>query len=132
MTDAASFEVDEPILCSPYEEPAEHWVIEEGKLPERRAGRRAAGYFYRDPSVPMSGDEFTRGDWVELELVNQIRERLAEWRGAGYPGATRTTVELLEYLAQGRARNAALLPPGRGRRDNHLPDRRTARSSGGS
>jgi type III restriction enzyme len=97
MTDVATFEVDEPILSSPYEEPAEHWVIEEGKLPEKRAGRRAAGYFFRDPSVPMSGDEFTRGDWVELELVNQIRDRLAEWRHGGYPGGTRTTLELLEY-----------------------------------
>jgi type III restriction enzyme len=97
MADASSFEVDEPILSSPYMEPTEHWVIEGGKLPERRVGRRAAGYFYRDPSVPMSGDEFTRGDWVELELVSLIRERLAEWRAGGYSGVTRTTLELLEY-----------------------------------
>ena len=97
MTDPASFEVDEPILSSPFEEPAEHWVIEEGKPPERRPGRRPAGYFYRDPGTPMTGDEFTRGDWVELELVNLIRQRLAEWRPLGYPGVTRTTLELLEY-----------------------------------
>src|SRR3990172_3291607 len=97
MADQASFEVDEPILSSPYEEPAEHWVIEEGKLPERRPGRRAAGYFYRDPSVRIEGDDFTRGDWVELELVNLMRERLAEWRSLNYPGATRVTLELLQY-----------------------------------
>jgi type III restriction enzyme len=97
MPDATSFEVDEPILNVPFEEPAEHWVIEEGKPPERRAGRRPAGYFYRDPGTPMTGDEFTRGDWEELELVNLIRERLAEWRTLGYPGVTRTTLELLEY-----------------------------------
>ena len=96
-TTATSFEVDQPILSSPYEEPIEHWVIEEGKLPERQPGRRPAGYFYRDPSVPMPGDEFTRGDWVELELVNDIRKRLADWRRAGYPGVTRTTLELLGY-----------------------------------
>ena len=35
-----SFEVAEPILNSPYEEPAEHWVIHEGLEPERRQGRR--------------------------------------------------------------------------------------------
>ena len=29
--------------------------------------------------------------------MNLIRERLAEWRGLGYPGVTRTTLELLEY-----------------------------------
>jgi type III restriction enzyme len=104
MTDIASLEVDEPILSSPYHEPAEHWLIEEGKLPRKQAGRRRAGYFYRDPSVPMSGEEFTRGDWVELELVNQMRERLAEWRRDGYGGATRTTLELLEYWRrEGRA-----------------------------
>jgi type III restriction enzyme len=97
MAEATSFEVDQPILSSPYEEPSEHWLIEEGKLPKRQPGRRAAGYFYRDPAVPMSGEEFTRGDWVELELVNLIRQRLPEWRGAGYPGVTRTTLELIEY-----------------------------------
>ena len=46
-----SFEVGEPILNSPYEEPAEHWWIEEGRSPQRRPGRRPAGYFYRDPRV---------------------------------------------------------------------------------
>src|ERR1700694_5904402 len=98
MTDnPSSFEVAEPILSSPYEQPVEHWVIEEGKLPERLPGRRPAGYFYRDPSIPMSGDEFTRGDWLELELVNRIRKRLMEWRDRRYPGVTRTTLELLEY-----------------------------------
>jgi type III restriction enzyme len=78
MTDTGSFEVDEPILSSPFDEPAEHWWIEEGKLPERRGGRRPAGYFYRDPaSEPREGEGFTRGEWVEIELVNRIRMRLA-------------------------------------------------------
>lgn len=97
MTDQSNFEVDEPIICSPYEAPAEHWLIEEGRPPERRPGRRPAGYFYRDPAMPMSGDDFTRGDWVELELVNRIRERVREWGLAGNPGATRTSLELLSY-----------------------------------
>jgi type III restriction enzyme len=97
MADATSFEVDEPILNSPFEEPREHWVIEEGKAPERRVGRRPPGYFYRDPGTPMMGDEFTRGDWVELELVDLIRGRLAEWRTLRYAGVSRTTSELLEY-----------------------------------
>lgn len=93
----ASFEVAEPILSSPYEEPIEHWVIEDGKLPDRKPGRRPAGYFYRDPSIAIAGDDFTRGDWVELELVNEIRGRLAEWRRQAYAGVTRTTLELLKY-----------------------------------
>lgn len=98
MTDTSSFEVAEPILSSPFQEPPEHWWIEEGKLPERRAGRRPAGYFYRDPLAPPADDEgFTRGEWIELESVNRIRERVARWRSEGCPGVTRTTSELIEY-----------------------------------
>ena len=98
MTDTSAFEVAEPILSSPFEQPPEHWWIEEGKLPERRTGRRPAGYFYRDPLAPPADDEgFTRGEWIELEAVNRIRERLAQWRSEGYPGATRTSGELIEY-----------------------------------
>jgi type III restriction enzyme len=98
MIDTSPFEVTEPILSSPFEQPPEHWWIEEGKLPERKPGRRPAGYFYRDPLVPPADDEgFTRGDWVELNAVNQIRERLALWRSESYPGVTRTTRELIEF-----------------------------------
>ena len=124
MTDTSAFEVAEPILSSPFEEPPEHWWIEEGKLPERRPGRRPAGYFYRDPLAPPADDEgFTRGEWVELEAVNRIRERLAQWRAEDYPGATRTTRRADRVLAPGRPRVAALLRPARGGRDRHLPAR---------
>jgi len=68
-----NFEVEEPILNSPYEEPAEHWYIEEGKEPEKRQGRRRAGYFYRDPKAPQSsGEHEARGQWIELALVNLV------------------------------------------------------------
>ena len=33
-----NFEVTEPILNSPFEEPKEHWWILEGEAPERRPG----------------------------------------------------------------------------------------------
>lgn len=97
----SSFEVDQPILNSPYYEPGQHWYLDEGCPPERRAGRRKAGYFYRDPKVP-SGDvaHEARGQWLELTLVNQIRERVKEWRTLalrGEGGVTRTTQELLNY-----------------------------------
>src|ERR1700722_6470802 len=91
-------EVPEPILNSPYDEPAEHWNIEEGASPERRPGRRPAGYFYRDPKAPPSDSEHdARGTWQELKLVNLIRERVQQWRNQGYPGITRTTLDLLSY-----------------------------------
>lgn len=97
----SSFEVDQPILNSPYYEPAEHWYIKEGCQPERKEGHRRAGYYYRDPKAP-SGDSANeaRGQWMELTLVNQIRDRVMEWRTLafrGEGGVTRTTQELLNY-----------------------------------
>ena len=92
------YEVPEPILNTPYEEPGLHWNIEEGATPERRQGRRPAGYFYRDPKAPPSDSEHdARGTWQELKLVNLIRERVKQWRSQGYPGVTRTTLDLLNY-----------------------------------
>src|SRR3954470_2222936 len=90
------FEVPEPIICSPYDEPAFHWHLQPGADPEKRSERRAAHYFYRAPGEV--GDEHDyAGIAVELPLVNLIRERLRQWRHDGYPGVTRTTLELLEY-----------------------------------
>lgn len=92
------FEVPQPIINSPYDEPAEHWYIEEGVPPQRRTGRREAGYFYRDPRTPQADSEHeARGTWEPLHLVNLIRARLADWRDQGWPGASRTTQELLSY-----------------------------------
>src|SRR5437762_1385872 len=94
----SAFEVDQPILNSPFEEPAEHWQIEEGQTPKRLRERRRAGYFYRDPKAPQpEPNEPARGTWQELELVNLVRDRLGQWRAAGYPGATRTTLDLIQY-----------------------------------
>ncbi|MCL4707977.1 DEAD/DEAH box helicase family protein [bacterium] len=97
----SGYEVPDPILNSPFEEPAWHWDLKEGEAPQKRAGRRPAGYFYRDPKAPTGTDEHTaRGVWEELKLVNRIRERLQEWRTLalrGEGGVTRTTQELLNY-----------------------------------
>jgi type III restriction enzyme len=94
-----NFEVQNPIQNSPYEEPTKYWVIREGEPALLVEGsRREAGYFYRDPKAPVDTSEHSaRGEWRELELVNLIRKKIKEWRAAGYPGATRTTLELLNY-----------------------------------
>src|SRR5215211_5120039 len=94
----SAFEVEQPILNSPFDEPAEYWQIEDGQAPRRLSGRRAAGYFYRDPKEPPpEPGQPARGSWQELDLVNQIRGRLGQWREAGYPGATRTTLDLARH-----------------------------------
>ena len=94
----SSYEVPEPILNSPFEEPKEHWLIVEGEEPQRIAGRRPAMYYSRDPkAAPEKYDGDGAGVAIELRLVNRIRERVKSWREASYPGVTRTTFELLQW-----------------------------------
>jgi type III restriction enzyme len=87
--------VDNPILNSPFEEPARHWAYEEGQ-PVLKEGRRPAGYYLkartRGPQMALLEEEF-----VPLELVNTIRERVKAWRGRGYPGVTPITRQLLQH-----------------------------------
>ena len=92
-----NYEVDKPILNSPYEEPREYWRIVEGETPVRIQGRRRAMYYYRPPNEETQQGDAGHGTAVELKLVNGIRDRLAEWRVAGYAGVSRTTAELLKY-----------------------------------
>jgi type III restriction enzyme len=99
----SGFEVPEPILSGPYEEPAQHWRIVEGELPRLEPGRRPAMYYYRPPGPVSEGEADGLGTLIELKLVNRIRQRLKEWQAAGRPGVTRTTLELLEYwMREGR------------------------------
>jgi type III restriction enzyme len=98
-------EVSEPILCSPYEEPAEHWDIREGQPAIRQPGRRPAVYYYRPPS--RGGEAETRegaGTVIELRLVNRIRERVKAWSAESYPGVTRTTADLLAWWRRAERR----------------------------
>ena len=90
-------EVPQPIICSPFEEPDKHWHIEDGSAPTEPArGRRPVHYFYRDPGKETDEGAPT-GTLIELKLVNLIRDRVKDWRRAGYPGVTATTLELLSY-----------------------------------
>ncbi|CCW33858.1 DNA/RNA helicase, superfamily II [Chthonomonas calidirosea] len=87
--------VDNPILTSPFEEPTRYWAYEEGQ-PILKEGRRAAGYYLkartRGPQLALLEEEF-----VPLELVNTLRERVKGWRERGYPGVTPITRQLLNH-----------------------------------
>jgi type III restriction enzyme len=87
--------VDKPIINSPFEEPKEYWAYEEGQ-PVRKKGRRPAGYYLksrtREPQMSLLEEEF-----VPLELVNTIRERVKAWREGGYRNATPITRQLLQH-----------------------------------
>ncbi len=95
----SGFEVPEPIINSAFEEPPFHWLVEEGKAPEKRPGRRPAEYIYRPPT---KGDDAGVGSGTRIQLVqvNRIRERVKAWQTATperYPGVSRTTRELLQW-----------------------------------
>ncbi len=94
----SNFEVPEPILNFVFDEPRAHWCIREGEMPVERPGRRPAMYFYRDPKRKSGGAPGEdRGVAITLLLVNRIRQRVMAWREQGYPGVTRTTLELLQW-----------------------------------
>lgn len=100
----ASIGVEQPILNSPYEEPARHWYIQRGADPELRDGRRQSFVFkprnQREEWNLSDGTLQRLPDYenaYEMVLVNLLRERVKSWRESGYPGVTRTTLELLRW-----------------------------------
>lgn len=99
----SSYEVSEPIQNSPFEKPSKYWYIQEGEEPQLRDGRRASVVFPpRDQQIPWTLDEKILRPSAEypsgydLSLVNLIRERLEAWQ-QGYPGVTRTTLEIIQW-----------------------------------
>jgi type III restriction enzyme len=97
---------DNPILNSPYAEPARHYATDaKGNLNYRdiRPGRRI---FTPDvPQVPIGqqnqGSVFDVNDFPAQygeHLINRLRDELRTWRQAGYHGVnSRVTRELLTY-----------------------------------
>lgn len=83
------------VISSPYVEPAAHWRFDrDTNTWEKVEGRRRAGYLVAAGGDAALGD---MGDYQELPLANQIRDRVRQWREAGYPGATGTTRRLLRH-----------------------------------
>jgi type III restriction enzyme len=94
-THAPTATIDQLIISSPYDEPAEHWRYDrETRRFTREPGRRPAGYV-RASDASKSFDD--PGEFVELPLVNKIRPRVDAWRAADYPGASGITRRLLKH-----------------------------------
>ena len=101
-------EVQDPIINSPYDEPAAHWKIHEHAPAEKIAGRRLPTYVYLPPGARTDGENDRQvGYEIELQLVSRVRARVAEWRPQalrGGGGVSRVTAELLAYWRRaGRA-----------------------------
>lgn len=93
-----------PILNNPYEEPLWHYAADlEGNLDysEVKTGRRP--YQSSVGIAPKAATKalFTLDDMHDsdpnAQFINAIRTEVGQWRGQGYPHATRTTRELLNF-----------------------------------
>lgn len=97
--------IENPILNSPFEEPARHFrFTDEGISNEIVEGRRTSSYFIpiAKPKKKAKNQlqfetEWTQDRIEENKLVNDIRRRVGQWRKGGYVGVTPTTARLIAY-----------------------------------
>ncbi len=94
--------VERPILCNPYDEPAEHWFHDRttGEA-SRNPGRREAGYHFKTERTGSAQPTlFAEEDWEDFPLVARLRRDVRRWREANYPGASPVSRELLRHWAR--------------------------------
>ena len=91
--------VEDPILCSPWEEPDRHWLYDTRTgVPSKAPGRRPAGYWFRTERTGSAQRSLlAEEERDDLPLVNVLRDDLRRWRKAGWPGASQTTKKLLRH-----------------------------------
>lgn len=95
--------IDQLIINSPYVEPAKHWKYHpETRTFTREPTRRPAGYVIASSGSQAFDDP---GVFIELPMVNQIRQRVKAWRESGYAGVTGITKRLLEHWQDREQRN---------------------------
>ena len=94
--------VEQPILCSPYEEPNAHWVYDTltGEA-VKQPGRREAGYWYKTVRTGSNQLQlFQEEERDDLPLINALRTDVKRWREVNYRNATPVTRELLRHWAR--------------------------------
>ncbi|MDP9266280.1 MAG: DEAD/DEAH box helicase family protein [Chloroflexota bacterium] len=96
--------IENPVLNSPYDEPARHFLFgADGITDQVIDARRISTYFVPIPPPKKRGGQLTLGsDWTaeriqENAFINRVRERVAIWRQGGCLGVTGVTRELLDY-----------------------------------
>jgi type III restriction enzyme len=93
--------VESPVICKPYYEPPQYWEYDRNTgRAQKMEGRRAASYWYKDPSADIRRGQMT----LELEearrdlvLVNRLRSDVKHWRERGWEGAENVTKDLLRH-----------------------------------
>ncbi len=81
-----------PIINGAFTEPARYRHFA-GVTPELREGRRTAGYLAPSPDGQLKITD----EVIPLKLVNDLRDRVRQFRVDGYPGTTNLTRDLLRH-----------------------------------
>jgi type III restriction enzyme len=81
-----------PIINDPFVEPRRHWHFGDVAATVRE-GRRIAGYLAASPD----GQLRITDELIPLELANDLRDRIRQWRAEGYPGSTTMTRDLFRH-----------------------------------
>ena len=94
--------VEQPILCSPYDEPTKHWIYDTSTGEAvKNPGRREAGYWYKTQRTGSAQLSFLQEEERDdLPLVNALRADVKRWRETNYRNATVVTRELLRHWAR--------------------------------
>ena len=118
MADAAlTTALDNPILNSPYEAPAEYFEIEPNVGPTGVAlpGRRPSESFIPVPAPRKGGAKAQATLQLGTDeraqrntLINDIRYEVDLWRARGYPGVTPISRKLMQYWADPTRDNRVL------------------------
>ena len=101
----ANILIDNPIINSPFEEPARHFIFDDQGITDKIVNVRRKS----DHSVPIPKpksknniqtelfDEITQEQRMPNEFINRLRSEVRTWRLGGYSRITNTTRRLLEY-----------------------------------
>ena len=100
ITPPAQDPTSNPIINSPYEEPQWHWTLGGDGVaqPPLLPGRRRSTGVSPVPQARGGNRQLSMDDQTdELALVNDLRDRVSNWRRQGYPGVTNATRQLLDH-----------------------------------
>ncbi len=91
--------VENPILCSPYKEPDQHWLYDTNTgIPSKMTGRRPASYWFKSERTGSSQMSLlAEEERDDLPLVNALREDVRRWRASGWESSSETTKKLLRH-----------------------------------
>jgi type III restriction enzyme len=96
--------IENPVINSPFAEPQRHFRFsDEGITSEIVSQRRTSSYFIPIAAPRKKGKqlqfetEWTQDRIEENKFINQVRNRVKQWRENKHFGVTRTTAQLLQY-----------------------------------